>query len=254
MAVPTVSWSETTPAGSDSLNQGDNRIRELKTQIREVIDVDHDFPSSGQANDVGQHKKCTFQEQADLGTGAVNATILGSQTVSGKGELVYSDEDNNDIQITSGGKIKAESIAGVYPAANVAAIANIMGLIYPVGSYYFNESNSTNPGTLLGVGTWVAVEETVLVGYKSGDADFGTAGATGGVRTVTLTAAQSGVPAHTHNETYSSSADGGTTKPASAQAQADTVFATDANTPANAAEAHTNLQPYRTVYMWRRTV
>lgn len=110
MTKPTISWDETTPAGSDNLNQGDNRVRELKTQIREVIDVDHDFPSSGQAADVGQHKKCTFQEQADLGTGAANATILGSQTVSGKGELVYTDEDDNDVQITSQGKIGAAGV------------------------------------------------------------------------------------------------------------------------------------------------
>lgn len=103
--VPTTAWSELTPAGSDNVSAGDNRIREMKTQIREVIDVDHDFPSSGQAADVGQHKKVTLQEQANLGTGAVNATILGSQTVNGKGELVYTDEDDNDIQLTSGGKL-----------------------------------------------------------------------------------------------------------------------------------------------------
>jgi hypothetical protein len=108
--IPTTAWAETTPSGGDNISAGDNRIREMKTQIREVIDVDHDFPSSGQAADVGQHKKVTLQEQADLGTGAVGATILGSQTVSGKGELVYTDEDDNDIQITSGGNIDGASV------------------------------------------------------------------------------------------------------------------------------------------------
>lgn len=103
--VPTTAWDETSPAGSDNISQGDNKIRELKTQIREVINVDHDFPSSGQDTDVGQHKKVTLQEQDDLGTGDVGATILGSQTVGGKGELVYTDEDDNDIQLTSGGSI-----------------------------------------------------------------------------------------------------------------------------------------------------
>ncbi len=60
--VPTVSWSESTPAGSDDVSAGDNRIRELKTQVREIINVDHDFPSSGQAADNGQHKQVTLQE------------------------------------------------------------------------------------------------------------------------------------------------------------------------------------------------
>lgn len=103
--IPTVSWDESNPAGSQDISLGDDRIRELKTQIREVINVDHDFPSSGQAADNGQHKQVTLQEQADLGTGAVGATILGSQTSGGKGELTYTDEDDNDIQITKGGAL-----------------------------------------------------------------------------------------------------------------------------------------------------
>ncbi len=111
MSVPTVSWDETSPPGNQAISLGDNRIREAKTQIREIIDVDHDFPSSGSAADNGQHKQVTLQEQADLGTGAVGATILGSQTVSGKGELVYTDEDDNDIQITSGGLLMAGQLA-----------------------------------------------------------------------------------------------------------------------------------------------
>lgn len=111
MAVPTASWDESSPAGTDPISAGDNAIRLLKTQIREVINVDHDFPSTGNATDNGQHKKVTLQEQADLGTGAVGTTILGSQTVGGKGELVYTDEDDNDIQLTSAGKINAVRLA-----------------------------------------------------------------------------------------------------------------------------------------------
>lgn len=250
--IPTTSYDPTSPAGSQAISLGDDAIRLLKVQIQEVINVDHDFPSSGQATDVGQHKQVTLQEQADLGTGAAGATILGSQTVSGKGELVYTDEDDNDIQITSGGKIKAESIAGVYPAANVAAIASIMTLIYPVGSYYFNDSVSTNPGTLLGVGTWVAVEERVLVGYKSGSAEFGTAGGEGGEKTHLLTSAESGLPAHNHAlSNYNDGTSGNVAK--SASANNPTGGVTGTNTAADAASAHNNLQPYRTVYIWRRT-
>ena len=104
MAIPTVSMDETSPAGSQAKSLGDNRIREYKTQNREVMEVDHEYPISGQSATAGQHKQVTLQEQADLGTGAVGATILGSQTISGKGELVYTDEDNNDVQITNAGK------------------------------------------------------------------------------------------------------------------------------------------------------
>src|SRR5574343_269391 len=183
--VPTTAWAETTPAGSDQINAGDNRIRELKTQIREVIAVDHDFPSSGQAVDNGQHLRVTLQEQADLGTGTVGTTILGNQTVSGKGELVYTDEDDNDIQITSGGKIYAPNLAGVYPAANVAALATMMNLIYPVG-IVITLGVSTNPATLLGVGTWTAIAGKVIVGLNGADTDFDTLNETGGAKTINI--------------------------------------------------------------------
>lgn len=105
MAAPSTSWDETSPAGSDPLNQGDNSIRAAKTQIREVIDVDHKFNSSGTDADNGCHDQVTLLEKADLGTGAVGKTILGSQTVSGKGELTYTDEDNNDVVLTKLGKL-----------------------------------------------------------------------------------------------------------------------------------------------------
>jgi hypothetical protein len=52
----------------------------------------------------------------------------------------------------------------------------------PIG-FVFISKVSTNPATLLGYGTWTATGVgEVLVGYKSGDADFGTPGGTGGAK------------------------------------------------------------------------
>lgn len=79
--------------------------------------------------------------------------------------------------------------------------------VYPVGSIYLNASDATNPATLLGFGTW----ERLGQGRMMIDSDSTyTAGGTGGSAThdhgaktgsTTLTAAQSGVPAHTHDFT-----------------------------------------------------
>ena len=107
--IPTVALNENSPAGSDNIALGDNRIREYKTQNREILEVDHDYPSSGQSATAGQHKQVTLQEAADIGTGAEGVPILGAQTVSGKAELMFTDEDNNDIQISSNGKLKISS-------------------------------------------------------------------------------------------------------------------------------------------------
>lgn len=253
MTIPTTSWSETSPAGSDALNQGDNRIRELKTQIREVIDVDHQFNSSGQDAANGKHNKCSFIEAADIGTGASGLPILGAQTVSSKPELVYTDEDNNDIQITSAGKLHAPSLGGVYPAANVAALATMLNLIYPVG-IVVTLGVSTNPNTLFGIGTWTAIAGRVIVGIDAGQTEFDTLDETGGAKTVTLTGAQSGLPAHTVSVPGKSGGAVGTT---ANFPRADTL-ALDGNisvsvNAADAAEAHSNLQPYIVKYVWQRT-
>lgn len=57
---------------------------------------------------------------------------------------------------------------------------------------------NTSPADLLGYGTWVLIGQgRTLVGYASGDPDFGTAGGIGGVKTISI----QDHPAHTHNVT-----------------------------------------------------
>ena len=69
---------------------------------------------------------------------------------------------------------------------------------WPVGSVFISVV-ATSPETLLGGGTWVAFGAgRVLVGLDSGQTEFDTVEEVGGAKTVTLTAAQSGLPQHTH--------------------------------------------------------
>jgi len=106
MSIPTISWNENQPAGSEAKALGDNRIRELKQQIREIMEVDHFMESSGQHNDWGKHEKVSLIEQTDLGTGEAGKPLLGAQpdeNGSTKSELVFVDTDDNDIQITRDG-------------------------------------------------------------------------------------------------------------------------------------------------------
>ena len=76
-------------------------------------------------------------------------------------------------------------------------IYELFDKMYPVGTIYMSVSN-TNPSTLFG-GTWEAWGSgKVPVGVDSNDTDFDTVEETGGTKSVTLTSAQSGVPAHAH--------------------------------------------------------
>lgn len=184
----------------------------------------------------------------------------------------------------------------------------IRNLVYPVGSIYMTASLDTvaKVEAALG-GTWVAWGSgKVPVGVDTSDTDFDTVEETGGVKTVTLTAAQSGIPAHAHglnshthtlnshthgtgdstnngfvvskaaNKFYRNnvgspsaaatatiwqgtmqsdntpgmrSATAGPSNNTSGTATGDTAN----NTAANASSAHTNLQPYITCFMYKRT-
>lgn len=118
--------------------------------------------------------------------------------------------------------------------------------LYPVGSIYINASVSTNPGTLLGFGTWAAYGAgRVIVGLDSGQTEFDTLDETGGAKTHTLTVPE--MPAHTH--TVPGNNVGG-----SGNARIDASSSTTVtSSSAGGGGAHNNLQPYIVAYMWKRT-
>lgn len=151
----------------------------------------------------------------------------------------------------------------------------VLGYVYPVGSIYINATDATNPATLLGFGTWVAWGAgRVPVGFDSGETEFNAAEKTGGEKTHLLTSGESGLPAHNHGVTdpghghagFSNgsksvvgSADtyaqlnSGLTITGTVAANSTTGISIQNNGAANAGAAHNNLQPYITVYMWKRT-
>ena len=112
--------------------------------------------------------------------------------------------DISKIVIPSGDEfnLKASSITD-------SLKATLVDLMYPIGSIYMSVS-STNPGTTFGVGTWESWGSgRVPVGVDSNDTSFDTVEETGGNKSnsytpagtiggTKLTAAQSGVPAHSH--------------------------------------------------------
>lgn len=146
-------------------------------------------------------------------------------------------------------------------------------VIYPVGSLYFNATNSNNPGTLLGFGTWTSFGAgKVIVGYNVSDTDFDTAEETGGAKTATLTTTE--LPSHTHTFTTSSdgahthtiNADGGTDNSSGPYARFEGGFTGTITSNSNGAHTHTGttassgsgsafsiMNPYIVVYIWKRT-
>lgn len=184
------------------------------------------------------------------------------------------------------------------------AVKAIIDVVYPIGSIYISYS-STNPGTTWPGTTWTreSAGRCIMGIGSNGTTSYTTAGATGGVETVTLSTTQ--IPSHTHtfkgtalgahnhtqnahNHNFSieygtlSGVPGGSkTIPPSAggtgqytQVDCATVAyitgipvktntatnnAASAGTPSGTNSstggggAHTNLQPYVILYIWRRT-
>ena len=137
-------------------------------------------------------------------------------------------------------------------------IQNMFSLMYPVGSIYLSV-NSANPSSIFQGTTWVLWGAgRVPVGVSSGDADFGSVEKTGGEKSVALNSSQ--VPPSTVN-TFLDVYDAFT--PAMTQ-NSEINYGTVAylkdrsngsvtGTVAGGSQAHNNLQPYITCYMWKRT-
>ena len=140
-----------------------------------------------------------------------------------------------------------------FTAANMTDFENkIYNAIYPVGSIYMSVNN-TNPSTLFG-GTWVAWGAgRVPVGVDTADTDFDTVEETGGEKAHTLTIAE--MPSHIHTIKIKGST---SSKPQAAVVsnwENSTTYYDDTTVSGSngSNNAHNNLQPYITCYMWKRT-
>lgn len=183
----------------------------------------------------------------------------GNFSLNSAGSLSVKSLTVNGQTITSGGGLSATEVCN---------------LIYPVGSIYMS-INSTNPANLFG-GTWsLWGSGRVPVCINTSDTDFSTVEKTGGSKTHTHTSA-----AHTHNlsganayalvnytggrsylkgRTRSSwtptDALTGTStygsKPSNTWS-ADVGGKTESTTPGNTGSS-SNMPPYITCYMWKRT-
>lgn len=153
------------------------------------------------------------------------------------------------------GKLGPENIRNGSLTREVLAL-DALSAAWPINSVYISVVNE-NPSTKLG-GTWVAFGSgRTLVGVDTNQDEFNSVEKQGGEKEVTLTNDQ--LPAHNHSivnntEGWVSAASG----------VAPSGFALSTNNTYTAkrriytdnsggGQAHGNLQPYITVYFWKRT-
>lgn len=143
-------------------------------------------------------------------------------------------------------------------AAIAAAISAAKSALYPIGSYYVNETDGTNPATLLGFGTWTAVQNRMIIGKGSGT--FATAGATGGEENHTLTASEQAdmeVRSTAQGQTMGMSFGTNSNTPGvTFRASLDATNVNSYTGPMIAdggGQPHNNMPPYIVAHIWKRT-
>lgn len=95
---------EAQPADTENISVGASRIRNLKSDIQERLEIDHFH--AGDAQD-GEHKKLTFGAPISTPANIANKGFLYGKDVSSKIELHWEDEDGNEIALTGAGGINA---------------------------------------------------------------------------------------------------------------------------------------------------
>ena len=95
---------EAQPADTENISLGAGRIRDLKTDVQERLEVDHFH--AGDAQD-GEHKKLTLGAPIATPANVANKGFLYGKDVGGKIELHWEDEDGNEIALTAAGSINA---------------------------------------------------------------------------------------------------------------------------------------------------
>jgi hypothetical protein len=148
--------------------------------------------------------------------------------------------------------------------ATTAFVQSVAQVLFPVGAIY-SATVSTNPGTLLGFGTWTAFGAgRVLIGAGTGGGATYTAGSTGGSKdAITVSHTHTATvtdPGHLHTQTQYDQPGQGNAGGGGARVNAQTANTGTATTGISVAVSTTgssgtdaNLPPYVVVYMWQRT-
>ena len=184
------------------------------------------------------------------------AKVAGIET----GAEVNNISDVNATDLTDGGTTTLHSHTVTKSDVGLSNVDNnstltILGLVYPVGSYYMNETNSTNPATLLGFGTWTAVTDKFIVARGStytgtGGSATHTHGLTDGYAKI-WTSDSSGRVFHrekTSVTSWTNTTASGTSTPTTTGFSVSDGTELDGST-----DSGDNIPPYQAAYVWKRT-
>ena len=124
-------WDETTPSDSEAVSLGDDRIRSLKTSLRNALDAEHSWPSAG-GNSVGYHR---FGSARPYYGPQSNVSSSGSD-----GRLMLTSDTSRLFAVGSGGTVYLGGTLGL-------SIGTSAGFGYPQRHHWVEEVGLTQTGS-----------------------------------------------------------------------------------------------------------
>lgn len=142
---------------------------------------------------------------------------------------------------------------GINVWINPQGINNVVDMIYPIGSIYISVNN-VNPSSVFG-GSWESFGAgRTLVGVDSSNVNFNFVEKQGGEENHLLNINE--IPSHSHNFQGGSAlftrSDGGVKGLGAGPYWVEGVGTLSETGYVGGSQSHNNLQPYITVYMWKR--
>jgi len=188
-----------------------------------------------------------------------NTEFSAVQTaVNTKADLNGSASESFSATTATAGTNTTQVATTEYVTTAVAAVD--LSAVYPVGAIFTTVTayaNSAAVVAVIGGTTWVSFAAgKMIMGVDTGDTDFDTVEETGGAKTHTLTTAE--MPSHNHNWAageYSGGNDYGTNLLGANNTYASGTGASQSMTTSStgSGSSHSIMNPYITVYMWKRT-
>ena len=177
--------------------------------------------------------------------------------VNSKADLNGSASETFSAVTASAGTNTTQVATTAFVTTAVAAVD--LSAVYPVGAIFTTVTayaNSAAVVAVIGGTTWVSFAAgKMIIGVDTGDTDFDTVEETGGAKTHTLTEAE--LPAHSHDYAggeYTGANDYGTNMSVNNLGSTTDGRSTNFNSETVGSDtAHSIMNPYITVYMWKRT-
>ncbi len=235
------SLNSSNPTATDAVSEGDDHLRLIKSTVKAT------FPNLSNAV-TSTHTELNLLDGVTANTTELNYVDVATLGTAEASKALTVDANKDFTAVRNGTFTGTVAAAAVTVGGNAAAT---LAAVYPVGSIYINAAVATNPGTLLGFGTWAAFGAgRVMVGIDASQTEFDTLEETGGAKTHTLSTSE--LPSHTHTATLMGNGEDEQQNLPAAGDNTDPSRTMTTNATGGGG-AHNNLQPYIVVYMWKRT-